>query len=361
MVNNLAKLSNDFESVDFYRDYIKDYINLPNIDPNLSLQLSNFILTVDFDLISKLWLKLICLHLERLEVYGIKDFKMQIGRHYSSQTWNPKDQKFKQLVKKSEHSIIVKDLMKMNKALTPEQCVTYNIATCLLYDLVKKIDSNSVLEKLTEPDFGNPLSINCNDCFFSQPYLNAVLDYFSISEQINLDNSRVLEIGGGGGNLLSVVYSLHSRCSYVIIDFPPALYLAQSYAKHIFQHKNIISYKDYKNSEELSSNILDADILFLMPHQINLLKEINFDLVLAIDVLYNLTKPELDQYFDIIDCISNNFYYKTLYDSTAQNIYQDKTYKYDEYPVRESWELLSGNTCYFPETHYEAFYRVKKS
>ena len=356
----MKKLSPNFESVEYYKKWLFDYSDSRSLDNDLRKMILKFIDSPIFKTINKLWLKLLCLHLERLKEHGFDNFKGFIARHYSIQTWNPESDQFKELINRVEIDIKPVDLMSFNPAFSSADAICYNLATHCLYSLVREIDKYEVLHKIADSQIGNPLAVKINDKQYSQLFLNAVLDYNSIKNVFEFHPcSTILEIGAGSGNLAFLLKSLHPEMKIILIDIPPALYIAQKYLSDSFPEEKKLCFKDFDTFQEIEKDFYSSSFIFMMPDQIEKLPEKIIDLTIAVDIFYNLRKSELNHYFGLIDALSRGLYYKTLYDSSTQNTYEDDTYEYYEYPLKKNWVNVYGRKCFYPSTHYEAFYSIK--
>ena len=79
------------------------------------------------------------------------------------------------------------------------------------------------------------------------------------------------------------------------------------FSEWLFNTKKIGLLYDLQDSVELNNSINNFDISFIMPHQLNLIKNNNFDLTIAIDCVHEMDKKTIQNYFTNINNISKLF------------------------------------------------------
>jgi hypothetical protein len=162
MTSQLERLDEVFVSREYYLKWINTFIETDN-DHDLVLMLKCFINSQGFKKISKLWLKLLCLHLQRYRDFGFDEFKGHIARHYSLQSWQHNNQYISDLISAVGDETVdqsYRTLFQRHAAFSFEDSIHYNISTLMLYELVRKYDSTGFLEMLEEPEIGSPPAIH---------------------------------------------------------------------------------------------------------------------------------------------------------------------------------------------------------
>jgi len=137
-----------------------------------------------------------------------------------------------------------------------------------------------------------------NDHIYSAYYFYNILEYFDIPKT----SSRFLEIGGGTGNLVSVIKSHTNNSKFILVDLPSTLSNAYVFLKSIFPTEtfllpNEITALDH-NSLELA--LSEVTFTFLTPDQINLIPNDYCDLATNTFSFQEMTPQQISIYFNLI-------------------------------------------------------------
>ena len=94
-------------------------------------------------------------------------------------------------------------------------------------------------------DKNNNLFLNFDDLYhvYSAAQISRVINYFNFGDKVN----RILEIGGGYGNLATKLKKLFPNIQYLIIDLPEVLLIQHYYLSKTFPDKKIIKLIDNSN------------------------------------------------------------------------------------------------------------------
>ena len=110
-------------------------------------------------------------------------------------------------------------------------------------------------------------------------------------------------------------------------DIAPAIYLSYKRLKLAFPDKIITLLIDINNNVELEEKIEKSDIIFIFPHQLELLSKKSIDLIMAIDCMHEMDKDTIQYYFKSFNHITKNFYL-SIWDKTdvpySKNILKKK-------------------------------------
>lgn len=211
-----------------------------------------------------------------------------------------------------------------------------------------------------------PFNFEINDHVVrSYYYLNVMNSY------INLDNNlSVVEIGGGNGNLISLIKS-HFKSNCVIdIDLSETLLLAIIYLNHLFPNSKILlpNEIDHQIDEKIMN---DYDFIFLTPHQINLIKENSIDLSINTSSFHEMNKKQISEYFRLIQKVSkkNGYFFNTNSvekipyegDKSDPNFKKILPNRFFEYPYFDN-EILIYQICRFTNfvQHSPLYLRLEK-
>ena len=214
------------------------------------------------------------------------------------------------------------------------------------------------ISQLNEPLIGNPPYSIYNGNRISQDIFNSLLEYLSIVSACPMNEvSSIIEIGAGYGRTAFCFLTFHPGKKYIIVDFPPALYVSQEYLSKVFPKKTVMKYKPFENFSEVSEEFQNADLVFLMPDQINKIPNESAEFFLAIDCLHEMKKERVDFYFDQAQRISKYFYYKCWINTyvAPDEVYHLK----DTYPVKPNWQQLFMTDCEIPSGFFHAMHKIK--
>ena len=256
--------------------------------------------------ISSAWELLSQKHLDELLRNGYRDFKRTIGCNY-----------FNFLVQNGDPQMAF-----LKSALSPAVCfglrtaaqsmpndpnlqlpdqVTYRYFVLLLWTYAQNLDAKGYLDRLDEPQEGNPITVEVNGRRISSDLVNSVIEYYSIGEAIDFSRCRrVLEIGGGYGRSACSILQLSPHIQYTLVDVPPALYLAQRYLSSVLE-REIFRVRHFDDFDDVKSEMEGCSLIFLLPHQLCLLPDRRFDLTLNISSFGEMQPQMIAQYFDEID------------------------------------------------------------
>lgn len=338
-----------------------DYSRNTNIPMELKEMESNFIESKSFKYSSNFWNALNKEHIIGISKYGYDNFKQTITRQYF--TWvlqhdHPYSIYLRNLIKTPLVKLPKKEMQKVHHLFTPNESYAFNSMTELFLNYLLSIGAAPQLEKLEEPTIGNPPSLVYNAKRISQDILNSLLEYLPISQKCPLDKmGRIIEVGAGSGRTAFCFISLHPNVKYVIVDIPPALYISQRYLSDVFPNKKIMHFRPFTDFIEIAREYENADIVFLMPHQLATLPDRSGDLFLAIDCLHEMKPEMVSYYFEEAERLCSYFYFKCWKDTHVplDNVH----YSFDSYPVKKEWQPHFTESCIFPYDFFHSLYSFK--
>jgi putative sugar O-methyltransferase len=312
--------------------------------------------------ISSAWELLSQKHLDELLRNGYRDFKRTIGCNY-----------FNFLVQNGDPQMIF-----LEAALSPAVCfglrtvaqsmpndpnlqlpdqVAYRYFVLLLWTYAQNLDAAGYLDRLDEPQEGNPITIEMNGRRISSDLVNSVLEYYSISEVMDFSKCRrVLEIGGGYGRSACSTLQLNQHIQYTLVDVPPALYLAERYLSSVLERK-IFRVRHFDNFDDVKSEMERCSVIFLLPHQLCLLPDRRFDLTLNISSFGEMQPQMIAQYFDEIDRLTQGVFYTKQW-KISKNPFDGIDVTKEDYPVKRSWQLLYQRDARVQTEFFESAYLI---
>jgi putative sugar O-methyltransferase len=230
----------------------------------------------------------------------------------------------------------------------------------MLWKFAERHDSEHLLGKIDEPTYGNPFHIFFGGKLISQDLANSVLEYYSIREGFNPTHDRTItiaELGAGYGRTAYVFINALLKCKYVVIDIPPALYIAQSYLTSVFPRKRIFSFRCFANFSDVENEFEHSDIAFLLPHQAEMLAEKSVDLFINISSLHEMRLDQISVYFSLINKLTKGYFY-TKQHLTSSNPEDGLILRSKDYPVPQNWKQVYFREAKVQNDFFEAMYAI---
>jgi putative sugar O-methyltransferase len=316
---------------------------------------------------SKYWEELNRKNLEQLSNSGYENFKRTVARNYFTWIVNPLNKQIRFLMKEAglfrSVGIFWRALMTPRyEFLKKKHTVYYNLLTHLLWDYVEKNDREGLLQQLIEPIEGNPPKVMRNGRLISQDLANSILEYKAILHP-DIDRREVrtvLELGPGYGRTAYVFLALQPGCRYILVDIPPALYVAQRYLTSIFPDRRIFAFRPFSDYEAVRDEMQDCSIIFLTPNQLAALPDKSVDLFINISSLHEMRMDQIRYYFTEIERLTRGyFYFKQWKETTVP--FENETIREADYPVGSGWKLINRQQCEVQHKFFEALYALPDS
>jgi putative sugar O-methyltransferase len=313
---------------------------------------------------SKYWVELNRKNLEQLANSRYENFKRTVARNYFTWIVNPLNKQMRFLMSEAGFLASVGIFFRALSAekhdyLKKKHTVYYNALTNLLWSYVKKNDPEGLLDKLIEPEEGNPPNVRRNGRLISQDLANSVLEYQNILHP-DVDRREVrtiLELGPGYGRTAYVFLALQPECRYILVDIPPALYVAQRYLTAVFPDRRVFGFRPFQDFEQVRTEFEDASVIFLTPNQLQLLPDKSIDLFLNISSLHEMRMDQIRYYFTEIERLTRKyFYFKQWKETTVP--FENETIREEDYPVGKDWKLINRQQCAVQHKFFEALYEL---
>ena len=274
-----------------------------------------FVNSANYKFVSNYWHYLNIKHLQELlsNKKDLKDYSTSIAKNYFTFI-NVKDEEIKGAFEniKQEYNSEKINLFKKQENFSYIESMRYNNLVYLLWLNAKK---NNLEQKIIDlGDLGyliyNDSKININDKKITSDKINSIFDYEYINSFIDLDiQNHVLEIGAGSGRTSQAILKFNEKLKYTICDIPPALYISYERLKNVFKNKKVGLIYNEKTEKSLKNKINELDISFIMPDQLNLIKNKSFDLTIAIDCMHEMDKSFIKYYLNNLNNITSFFYF----------------------------------------------------
>ena len=313
---------------------------------------------------SKYWVELNKKNLDQLHTSKYENFKRTIALNYFTFCIGFTDVQMKYLMRNLPLACIMRCALKAlfsprYREFSFKHSLTYNLQAYLFWDFAVRQDRDHCLDKLSEPAEGNPPRIYSGDKMISQDLANSFLEYKSIVDS-GIDTTKIktiMKLGGGYGRTAFVFLSLLNSVRYIMVDLPPALYIAQKYLSSLFPHKNIFTFRTFSSYEDIEREIAEADIIFLLPTQLDFLPHKYADLFINISSFHEMRPDQIEYYFKKIDELTRHyFFFKQWKETTIP--FENITLTENSYPIRETWSKIYWRECQVQTHFFEALFQV---
>jgi putative sugar O-methyltransferase len=226
----------------------------------------------------------------------------------------------------------------------------------LYADAVATLRGGELLWTLDEPALGDPVVVRWGSRRTTQDLAHSVEEYLAVRNALpDRSFERVVELGAGYGRVAWVWLRTSPRARYVIVDIPPALYVAQRYLTSVLPDIPMFRYRPFARYAEVASEFERARLAFLLPHQLALLPAGHFDLFLTISTLHEMRPEQIANYLRLVDekC-AGAFYLKQW--RSWRNPTDDVIVARDRYVMPPRWSLAFDRTPLLPREFFEALY-----
>lgn len=244
----------------------------------------------------------------------------------------------------------------------PLAAIIYRIYVASLYEFVKKGDHRGLLEKIDEPELGNPFKVMYKGRVRTQDLCNSVHEFYSVFDHVPVsgDKIHVAELGQGYGRTAHVILKALPQATYCAIDIPAALYVAQEYLSKVFEGEKIFKYRPFTSFEEVREEFNAARIKFLMPHQMALLPKDCFSVFVNISSIHEMTIPQIENYTNQIDRVCDGYFYTKQWRTSRV---KDNGYiKMGEYPTPPAWSVVAHHNRHpIQNMFFDTVYKTRKT
>ncbi len=167
--------------------------------------------------------------------------------------------------------------------------------------------------------------------------------------------NTIMELGSGYGRTAWVYLTLHPGCRYVLVDIPPALYICEKYLSDMFRDRTIFAFRPFEHYEDIKEEYENANIVFLMPHQLELLPDNSIDLFINISSLHEMRMDQIRYYFKVMEKLTRKYFYTKQWKQTTIP-YENVVIRQEDYPVDQNWRQIYARECKVQDLFFEALY-----
>jgi putative sugar O-methyltransferase len=307
---------------------------------------------------SEFWIELNTKNEQQLETFGYENFKRTVALNYFTWMVLPTDGQIRFLIRHLPVGTVLKHFFRTlfsrgNPPFNWLQSLSYTFLTMLLWEY-GVTQARDLLDRLEEPLVGNPPRLQLDGRLVSQDLANSALEVQSITSALpSADRLRtVMELGAGYGRTAYAFLKLRPGLRYVVVDIPPALAISERYLTDVFPDRRVFPFRPFASYDEIRAEYEAAEIAFLMPHQVDLLPAKSVDLFVNISSLHEMTRRQIEYYFQRIDRLTGGWFYFKQYKESRTVI--DGVIREADYPVRPSWKRVFWRTPRVQSYFFEA-------
>lgn len=310
-------------------------------------------------------------NLEQIADEGFRAFKRTVNTNYfqwepgSPRGDGPRERVARRLLKlwlrHPDPRVLQARLAQQERSLHAASAPRWHaVAVASLWEVARRRDAHHLLERLQEPELGEPPSVRHRHRLISEDIAHSVLELATIDEAGGLPapGSLVIELGAGYGRFAWVLLSAVPELRYVVCDIPPALAIAQRYLTELFPERRAFCFRDFDDPAAVANELAGSSLVFLLPHQLASLPSLQAELFVNISSLHEMRPDQIAVWFELIDRHTvGRFYTKQWLHSV--NVFDDLVIRREDYPVPEHWEAILDRDVQIPPDFFEAVYRVR--
>lgn len=316
---------------------------------------------------SKYWVELNKMNMAQLQQHGYENFKRTIALNYFTfaRIW-PWDAQFRFLLKQLPVRVSLTCMRQAWFARRHDyfssfswiQSLFYNFLTLASWEYTRAVVSDASLLSLSEPEDGNPAEIrDRSGRLISQDLASSILEVSSMGSSLPA-GSVVLELGAGYGRDAYALLATKPGIKYVIVDIPPALWVAETYLRRQFPSRRIFGYREFGDFAEIEREFRESDIAFFVSTQISQLPDSLADLAINISSLHEMRLEQIAFYFTQFDRLlkaGGTFYFKQW--KRGQVLFENVVIRQEDYPIPHSWLCELSRQAPLQSSFFEALYR----
>ena len=319
---------------------------------------------------SKYWVELNRLNAAQLAQHGYENFKRTVALNYF--TWTkllPWDSQVRFLVTRlplratlgAAYRSLTMSRNDYFNSLGWVQAVAYNFLTLLLWSYLSRLDLAAEVIALREPLEGNPPIVEPQSGMkVTQDLGNAILEHESFKSAI-FDGATVLEVGAGYGRTAYVTLKLHPGVRYVIVDIPPALFIAERYLSSVCPERKVFRYREFEDFETVRAEFEQADLAFVLSTQITKLPAESIDLAINISSLHEM-RPDQIAFFlsQFARLLRPGGHFFTKQWRRTKVPFEWVAVAQGDYQIPTNWETIFSRVARVQTRFFEAMYRRAK-
>jgi len=230
----------------------------------------------------------------------------------------------------------------------------------MLWEYVRRSDSRGLLDRLEEPELGDPIAATYRGRRISEDLCNSVYELHSATEALpdGPGEGGVLELGGGYGRVAWAFLETFPRARYILCDIPPALAIAQQYLTTLFPDRRAFRFRHFDDAAEVAEELAAAQIAFLTPNQLALLDPLDVSLFVNISSLHEMRPAQIAHYMGLADRHTAGYFYTKQW-RTWHNPEDDIVVSRADYPIPAGWRQIYECRHPIQRTFFHGLYRTR--
>jgi putative sugar O-methyltransferase len=234
------------------------------------------------------------------------------------------------------------------------------IFVAALWELARRADAQRLLERVQEPELGEPPSVIHRGRLVTEDLAHSALELAAINEAGGLPRagSLVVELGAGYGRLAWLLLATTPGLRYIVCDIPPALAIAQRYLTELFPDRPAFTFRAFQNPADIGDELASAELIFLLPHQLAALPHLEADLFVNVSSLHEMRPDQIALWFELIDRHTRGRFYTKQWINSV-NVFDGLVIARGDYPVPDGWHTLIDRDVLAPPDFFEAVYRAR--
>jgi putative sugar O-methyltransferase len=323
---------------------------------------------------SKDWVELNKMNVAQLQKHGYENFKRTIALNYFTFVRIlPWDSQFRFLLRRLPIRVSLACLKKSLFARKHDyfsyfsffnriQSLLYNFLTYGSWEYTRAAVSDAALLALREPEDGNPAETrDSSGALVSQDLANSILEVSAMGLTL-APGSVVLELGAGYGRDAYVILATNPGIKYVIVDIPPALWVAETYLRRQFPNHRVFRYREFASFKDIEREFNECDIAFFLSTQITCLPDGIADFAVNISSLHEMRPEQIAFYFSQFDRLlkdGGQFYFKEWKRGILP--FENIIIRQEDYPIPVSWNSEYSRDAPIQTRFFEARYRKSRT
>lgn len=236
----------------------------------------------------------------------------------------------------------------------------HTVFLALLWECVRRADHRGILDRLEEPELGEPVTATYRGRRISQDLCNSVHELYSIVDVLPggaPGGSGVLELGSGYGRVAWAFLREFPGLRYILCDIPPALAVAQRYLTTLFPDRRVFRFRHFGDAGEVLDELEQAEIAFLTPNQLEPLPPLGVGVFVNISSLHEMRPEQIEHYLHAVDRHTDGFFYTKQWQRSV-NPHDELVVERDDYPIPPHWQTVYSRDHEIQTAFFEALYRV---
>ncbi len=230
----------------------------------------------------------------------------------------------------------------------------------IYWNSIKQRDTLNLLNTIHEPKLGGAKTYKIDGKEITHDLLQSFDEFYQMYPHLNsLKNHTVIaELGAGYGRLGYVFLKAMTNNTYVVIDLPGTLVIAQYYLSKVFSNEKILTYQKSKKLKKITKKILSQyRIVFLAPWQLPDVDEKVFDLFINIYSFQEMTVDQIQNYFRLIDLTCCRLFFTKQF-TRSYNPKDEIVILKKQYPVYSTWKKIYDRPSTISQDIFEALYKI---